>query len=589
MTYCECQRKDYYSADYKNHIISECTDEWICFALESGFDETQKQDAFKDCLEEITAEGKDDIVVIGSGNTMPLKSGVDLLRIWERDVYAILFRKSLLVRSGRFHELLDEGNILEFIARAADHGSASWISNTDFFKSIGVKTLKITQEYERSLMKTVAYLCCRYQKEVNMHTGFEEALASLVSKLQQKELLDEFLHWLKRFTGDLSLYEKYVRNTAPIFIITGDDTAYGVMKDFAISLSEVFVKQGQAVITTDGRYVPYQGVEDVDGKDLKALIGFQAPALFNPYFQSYAAPKFQFWFDDPVFFDDVFQQIEGDDSYYLLCQDGYHAEHFRKHYHLKNAIQFPPGGIDEGEPDYENRDLDIVFIGTYSDPEVYRKNNASQSKEERDFSGAYVKYMLEHSELTYEQGVQGLLNQRGITLSEPDYEKLIWSLGSEYRYIRSIFRQRVIESIAESGIQLHVYGECWNSYQGKGKENLILHPAIKPNETKEILRRTKISLNIMSWHKDGMTERVIESMLAGAVCVTDETKYIREQGCPAGLFQLNALGELPVLLMKILAETSYRIELAKKAYTYAKETHCWDERAEEILRIVSEA
>ena len=41
-----------------------------------------------------------------------------------------------------------------------------------------------------------------------------------------------------------------------------------------------------------------------------------------------------------------------------------------------------------------------------------------------------------------------------------------------------------------------------------------------------IWQQSKLSLNIMSWHKAGFTERMANIMLAGAVLVTDDTRYL---------------------------------------------------------------
>ena len=37
----------------------------------------------------------------------------------------------------------------------------------------------------------------------------------------------------------------------------------------------------------------------------------------------------------------------------------------------------------------------------------------------------------------------------------------------------------------------------------------------------------KVGLNIMTWHKYGMTERIANICLSGAVCLTDSSEYLR--------------------------------------------------------------
>lgn len=582
MKYISAQKHEFNSAAFKNDMIADCSEEWLFFDCEgrlkaAGEDGNQ-------LIFELQQKNVKACVFAGS-KLCSIISGTDMLNLFDEPIEGFVFAKEVLVKTGRFNEYFTEGGNLEFLCRVADDFKVCVRPGRKGEIGRDSRNLLFTTEY----ISTLAYLCCRYQTMDPVPAGFEKVLQNIVGALHNLNLLSAFMEQLQSFISDEKKYQKFARNTAPIYIITGDDTAYGVLHDFALQLAKAFANQGQSVITTDGSYVPYRGVEDIEGRILKALVGFQATALFKDFFKAFDAPKFQFWFDDPVFFDDVFQEIEGDDSYCLLCQDGYHADHLREHYGIKNAIHFPPGGVDEGEPDFEKRDLDIVFIGTYTSPETYLDAEMNAST---DFKKDYVKYMITHPYLTYEQGVKELLDKRGILLPHDQYMQLLWSLANEYRYVRSYFRHKVIETVVSNGLQLHVYGDSWKAYEGKGQENLIIHPALNPKQMNETLHRAKISLNIMSWHKDGMTERVINSMLCGALCVTDETRCIstllqdkdREL---IGIYNLNSLASLPQKLLEILQNDELRIRMASKAYILAVEDHTWKVRSEQMMKYES--
>lgn len=44
-----------------------------------------------------------------------------------------------------------------------------------------------------------------------------------------------------------------------------------------------------------------------------------------------------------------------------------------------------------------------------------------------------------------------------------------------------------------------------------------------------MLADAKVSLNVMPWFKDGAHDRVFNSILNGAVCVTDPSRYLEEE------------------------------------------------------------
>ncbi len=607
MKICRLGAKDFEDSKIKNGCISLCADQWLLLlkqgqkARENEIISHAEMPAAKDEYDVVCYIGDDTYGSLSAADqNKPITgSGIEMLGYFDKSIIAMLIRKDILIRTGRFHDLLDEGGNLEFLCRTADIGRACIIgagTGKDYGENAGSGTDDATdyasdmngEGYSESYIRALAYLGCRYNTSDPALAGFGDVLADIVRRLTGSGQIQRFMDVLSRFVSDHEMFMKWQRNTAPIYIITGDDTAYGVLNDFAMQLAKAFASQGQAVITTDGSYQPYNGVKDIEGRTLKALIGFQAPALFKEYFKGFEAPKLEFWFDDPVFFDDIFQDIEDDDNYYLLCQDGFHAEHLRRYYHIENAIHFPPGGVDAGEPDYEKKDLDAVFIGTYTDPEKIYPEDISESPGHTGLKREYIEYMLKHPDLTYEQGVDGLLIDKKQNLMQEEKKKLIWSLADAYRYVRAYFRSAVIETVLAAGLELHVYGDSWKAYEGRGKENLKIHPALKPDEASDVYRRAKISLNIMSWHKDGMTERITNSMLSSAVCVSDETKYLKkyfsnEEIC---LYSLKDLQGLPDMLKDLMSDENKRLGIAKKARDKACKNDTWDEKAKEILKLI---
>ena len=109
-------------------------------------------------------------------------------------------------------------------------------------------------------------------------------------------------------------------------------------------------------------------------------------------------------------------------------------------------------------------------------------------------------------------------------------------------------------------------------------------------EGMQVLEQSKISLNVMAWHKDGFTERIADSMLAGAIVVSDWSRQLEEcHKKSTVLYHLNQLGDLPQYLQDLLENDEKRIELSQVAKTHALQQVTWDVRVEALLKKIEEA
>ena len=563
--------------NFMNQCISAGSSEWIMFCFFNDDD----PEISKNILNSFNEQSADSNVyfsaISNSHNLFPgTISTEELLKGYDVFISYLMIRRSLLITTGSFNEYLGKGCIFEYLFRASCYTEIINMEDSLFINADTNLLYSISTDKDK--MKALAFSLCCSNFNANVHINTTVLLSYLLTRLKENGLIDIFMLEFNRFTQNSDLFNRYQRNTAPIFIISGDVTCMGVLNEFANELAHTLVQKGQAVITTDGQYTSYSGLEDIEGKTLKALVGFQAPVLFDKYFKSFDSPKLQFWFDDPVFFGDMFDDL--DDSVYMLCQDGFHAEYLHDEFGIKNAYQMPPGGNSCSEPEYDNRNMDIVFIGTYVLPEEPAWDN--------DLSRKYYEYMILHPWLSYEQGVRDILISMGITLQHAEYITLLQSLAAVYQYICESFRSKIIDTITESGIQLHVYGDSWKTYKGTGTSNLIIHPQLHPREMINELRHAKLSLNIMSWHKAGMTERVINSMLAGAVCISDETAYLSKHLTDNEIVQYRPdnLEKLPDLIRELLENDNKRISIAEHAYRYASQNETWNSRVNKLLTLI---
>ncbi len=480
---------------------------------------------------------------------------------------ALVFPKSLIREAGAFNERLAAQGNFELLCRLAD---GCLLKNVDAEADFAVP--------DEDSACTYAYMM-RYHLNRLRAEGLMEPVLSLYCGVMQREgLFAIFGQQMNRFLSGEKEYEWIARQTAPFVVLRGDDTCYGVLQQFAEDLAEELADAGQAVIVLRDGESEYERFRNMV---CKGVVGFQAHALVIDFMRNMHGPKFQFWFDYPMHFEELLGHLP--DEYYILCQDGDYASLIRTYFHTKNALQFPPGGIARAYAGGE-RIYDVVFIGS------------CHVEEEDDLSGEeklFYDYMRGHPTLTFEQGLKDILRHSVMeadALDEGEFVSRMLPFRDVRRRIIAHFKNAVMETILGMGIDVHVYGYSWLAYCGVGREHLIIHPEVTVAESLQELAKAKIGLNIMSWHKSGMTERVANIMLSGAVCLTDETAYIREHmknGEEIITFSLERLWELPGLIQELLADEAYRERIARRAYEKAIREYTWHCRAEELIGLAA--
>ena len=542
----------------------------------------------------------------------------NIIDYFKMNVYGVVIKKSILVYTGCYNEELTAGIDYELAVRVAYYaekynynGIYGVLCSSEenlFSQEAGSSDIQeadnaagssdvqeadnaagssdvqeaynvtgISDEQTAAQFLTYAYVLKLYMKELTHKGLLENAIYAMKAYADSKGCADLYNGQLLEILNNDELFAKIKINTAPFYVIMGDNTCHGVLRRFAGDITKSLIKKGQAVITSDGSYGMTVNLSDIEDNSLKGFIGFQSIVLFKDYFRKMKCPKYIFWFDNPMYFGNLFEGI--DDKYYLLCQDRYYAEFIEKHFGAVNALQLPPAGEDAGWAANKDRPFDIVFIGAC--------NYVDESVIKDEFQKEYYEYMKAHPNITFEQGLKELLVYKDFNIDEQKFLSLLDSLQDVCRNIVNYYRTKVLETLLAAGIKIDVFGDTWDRYSGLGKDNLIKHDAVNVDESLEIWGRSKIGLNVMTWHKAGMTERIANICLSGAVCLSERTEYLdREFNNYEDIvtFNLEHLEKLPDVVRELLANDSLRESIAQNAYIKASKEHIWDNRAESILR-----
>lgn len=467
--------------------------------------------------------------------------------------------------------------------------------NTSEMRSADGKLEKSGEEREAEF-KADAYIIGRYSKELKEMQILEQILQEMVLESMKFQRAEEMQSFLEDMLGHGEKYQYLYEETQPIMIFLGPTYCYNILNVFAQQLGKALEEQGQCVEYYDVEREDVNGLARLVNQSYKALIGFQTWIMSvqrkegdGNFFDLIHGPKYNFYVDHPIWLAKQLESVPKDFS--ILTHDRNYKK-FVEHYfkNVRKTFLLPPGGRTSVDDIWEKeRGYGIAFLGTYGD---YRKKLAvirDCVPKVRHLAAKYLFFMTKNTNLTAEEALKKALEHYSICVSEQEFLALFGEMKAVIQCVMYYYRERVVQTILEAGLELHVYGDSWEESPFCGDKNLICHKAVESDEALEVLQNSKISLNVMAWHKDGFTERIADSMLAGAVVVSDKSTQLEEdykEECK--LFLLEHLENLPVVLKELLEQEEERKKIAQKAYQKAIRCATWEKRAEQLLALIEE-
>lgn len=286
-------------------------------------------------------------------------------------------------------------------------------------------------------------------------------------------------------------------------------------------------------------------------------------------------------------------------DYMQVSIDREHEAYLRRYFPaIRRGPFLPLAGTslwEENElPSWEERPLDIVFVGNYTPPAQYEPVLTRHGEEYAAFYYGIIRDFIEHPHLGMDVGIRRHLLAEVEDIDENGVRDTMPNMIMIDLYVRHYFRGKVVGMLADAGLQIHCFGAGWEHLVCRHPENIIQGGSLDSQGCLEQLSRAKISLNVMPWFKDGAHDRVFNSMLNGTVCFTDWSQYlteILEDGQDVAFYELDRLEELPDRVRSILANRPLWGKMQRQGYETAREAHTWGHRArrlhEEVLSKIS--
>lgn len=245
----------------------------------------------------------------------------------------------------------------------------------------------------------------------------------------------------------------------------------------------------------------------------------------------------------------------------------------------------------EGYLPLEERPTDVVFTGNYTPPWKFDKYIKRLGDEYEQFYRGILKDLLENTSQTLEEVAERHLRREIPEVTEDELRETMGNLIFLDLYARSVVRGKAVQVLADAGIKVAVYGGGWEELECAHPENLILGKGVDSLTCLQKISRAKISLNVMPWFKDGAHDRIFNTLLNGALLVTDSSIYLDDllkDGENCVLFSLETLDSLPDKIKSLLEQSEKMKQIIQKGYQLACGKHTWAQRADFLSDIIEQ-
>ena len=534
----------------------------------------------------------------------PDENGYSFLEILldERIVHeGIYIPKSLIVKSGGINIKLKAKRKYELILRIAELGNVKIEEVKDDIpacNNLGEQDgefIFFDKEKENNILNSLTtdcYIIAKYSEKLIACNLFDKVAESIITEAGDKGLKNETIALLEGFLSRNDSFYIIDDCTKPVLIFRGNDTCYNVLNTFADELKKSIEKSGYKTEIFDVDREDWKEVVRYQNRHYKAVVGFQS-FLFSvkmedeeAYFMDFIkAPKFNFLFDAPICFNSHLAYKAKD--FTILTHD-INYKNFLEKYYKQQAKILPPGGmISKNSVSMDERKYELTFLGSYGDYRKILSELEGLSAEDKAVGMALFEKLKLEPELTLEAGFDKVIKERGLVMDEVIYLARLHRVRRVLYAASYYFREKAIKAILESGLRLTVFGESFKNSPFVNYKNLNICEEVSAERSLEVYGNSKISLNFMTWHKAGLTERMANIMLAGAVLLTDYTDGFNEgSGEDFVDFKLSAIDSLPEKIKELLKNESLLSQIAHNGRKRALNSMTWDKRAEELLELL---
>lgn len=281
-------------------------------------------------------------------------------------------------------------------------------------------------------------------------------------------------------------------------------------------------------------------------------------------------------------------------DFYEVSIDRYHMQYMKQYYpDIRSNYFLPLGGTslfpDGSYPHPSERKYDVVFTGNFTPKETFDSYINRLGEEYAAFYHSIIDELIENPVLPDDKVMEEHLRKEFPDATKGEFIETIGNMIFIDTYIRFYFREKVVQTLVDSGIHVHCVGAGWNKLACRHPENLTYEENCLSFDCLKRMSEAKLSLNVMPWFKDGAHDRVFNAMANGSVCITDHSKYLDEiltDKKNVIFYDLEHIDELPDKVRPFLDQPDLLENPAQNGYELTMKNHTWISRAETLHEIL---
>ncbi|HOO79495.1 MAG TPA: glycosyltransferase, partial [Lachnospiraceae bacterium] len=365
-----------------------------------------------------------------------------------------------------------------------------------------------------------------------------------------------------------------------------DYTAEQFRKCFEALGHEVFIFQHHTITSSCNALLDFCR----DGVD--AAIVFNNIGLFlktdtgENLWDALNIPCIDYLFDHPMYYYDSLDEAPA--SCIVSCVDRAHVTYIQHFYPaVRHSFFLPLGGEELSfslKHSWSERSIPVLYVGSLKEVSDIKEDPLMEQ---------IVQFMIAHPALPTETAIPQCLSEMNefANCSVEEIKQIIQRYRFADTNVNSFYRKKMITVLVDAGIDVTVYGKGWDHTELMQQTHFHYGGNTTQSKCLHLMHDSQIVLNSMPWFKDGAHDRIFNAMLAGAVSVTDPSRYLLEQfgdGTDLFYYQLEHIEQLPSVVKNILSDPA-SATVAHNGYEKARSLHTWQNRSIELLEhIISE-
>lgn len=376
------------------------------------------------------------------------------------------------------------------------------------------------------------------------------------------------------FAGGVETLEYFSKQMAKQFEKMGYLVFFYDLKDETRSARRLrkFIKVGETVLITFN----FQGLEKEVGV-YREGIGY--------LWDEYRIPCYNIAADHPYFYHERISDLPKE--YHHISIDRFQEEYFKKFYPEYHHEGFLPlAGTSLTADTLSAKRYDVIMTGNYTELSFFEPYINWINEEYAAFYRGIIEELIQKPWQTVEQVALAHCERE---MGQVPYKELRIAMSKMIfidMYVRNYWRGKVVRTLVDAGIRVDVVGKGWEKLEDvRHPENLIIHPQTDSLTCLQMIAQSKISVNVMPWFKDGAHDRVFNSILNGAVCVSDTSGYLCEElleGEGVCYYSLQEVEALPKMVKELLQDEGRMRECVARGIRKLQKTHTWAQRAEQL-------